>query len=90
MFLGGYQVPFGLGGDGLLGQVLQLGAFFTKTFALYYVVIWCRWTFPRLRADQLMTVCWKYLTPIALFNLVGCAVWMVCFDGQSVWELIFH
>ncbi|MCP4913785.1 MAG: NADH-quinone oxidoreductase subunit NuoH [Oligoflexia bacterium] len=100
-FLGGYKVPFDLGtGDFLvntlhlppiigknIGQFLQIGSFVTKTLLLYYVVIWIRWTFPRLRVDHLMTLCWKYLTPIALFNLVGCAVWLYAFDGHSIWEL---
>ncbi|MBC7427704.1 MAG: NADH-quinone oxidoreductase subunit NuoH [Bacteriovorax sp.] len=102
LFLGGYNVPFDLGTgafftknlglDSMLsqniGQLLQLGAFFTKTLALYYVVIWVRWTLPRLRVDQLMTLCWKYLTPIAIFNLLGCAVWMYAFDGKSIFALI--
>ncbi|MBC7712093.1 MAG: NADH-quinone oxidoreductase subunit NuoH [Rhizobacter sp.] len=102
LFLGGYNVPFDLGTGALfskslgldsmlsqnIGQLLQLGAFFTKTLALYYVVIWVRWTLPRLRVDQLMTLCWKYLTPIAIFNLLGCAVWMYAFDGKSIFALI--
>lgn len=102
LFLGGYKVPFDLGSgkmlveklgmDGMLaqnvGQLLELGAFFTKTLALYYVVIWVRWTLPRLRVDQLMTLCWKYLTPIAIFNLLGCAVWMYAFEGKSIFTLI--
>jgi NADH-quinone oxidoreductase subunit H len=71
-------------------QLLQLGSFLVKTFALYYVVIWIRWTLPRLRVDQLMTLCWKYLTPIALFNLLGCALWMYVFDGRSIYALIFE
>ncbi len=104
LFLGGYKVPGDLGSGQLLadrlgmdlmlakniGQVLELGAFFTKTFALYYVVIWVRWTLPRLRVDQLMTLCWKYLTPIALFNLIGCAVWVYAFNGQSIFHLIMN
>jgi NADH-quinone oxidoreductase subunit H len=103
LFLGGYKVPFDLGTgailveklgiDGMIaqniGQFLELGAFFTKTLALYYVVIWVRWTLPRLRVDQLMTLCWKYLTPIAIFNLLGCAVWMYAFNGKSIFTLIF-
>ncbi len=101
-FLGGYKVPFDLGSGVLfvqkfglppiigknIGQLLQLGSFLTKTFALYYLVIWVRWTFPRIRVDQVMTICWKYLTPIALFNLVGVAVWMYAFDAHSLWEVL--
>jgi NADH-quinone oxidoreductase subunit H len=103
LFLGGYKVPFDLGTGKFLmdlgldkmlaqniGQLLELGSFFTKTLVLYYVVIWVRWTLPRLRVDHLMTLCWKYLTPIALFNLIGCAVWMYAFDGQSLFTLIAH
>ncbi len=104
LFLGGYKVPFDLGTGAIfveklgldamiaknIGQVLELGSFFTKTFALYYVVIWVRWTLPRLRVDQLMTLCWKYLTPIAIFNLLGCAVWMYAFDGKSIYSIIFE
>ena len=89
LFLGGYGVPGNLWGDSPWGQPLQLGVFFIKTLALYYVVIWVRWTLPRIRVDQLMTVCWKYLTPIAIFNLVGCALWMYAFDGKSLFSLIF-
>lgn len=103
LFLGGSNVPFDLGTGEILstklgldpmlasniGQVLELGAFFTKTLALYYVVIWVRWTLPRIRVDHLMTLCWKYLTPIALFNVIACATWMYLFDGKSIWALIF-
>jgi NADH-quinone oxidoreductase subunit H len=103
LFLGGYKVPFDFGEGAVIartlgidteiatkvGNLLQVGSFFTKTLALYYVVIWIRWTLPRMRVDHLMTLCWKYMTPIALFNLVGCAVWMWLFDGKSFWVLLF-
>ncbi len=102
LFLGGYKVPMDLGSGKFLierfgmdsmfakniGQFLEVGSFLTKTFLLYYVVIWVRWTLPRLRVDQLMTVCWKYLTPIALFNLIGCAVWIYFFEGRSIYQII--
>jgi len=91
LFFGGYNVPFNLG-DGPIGkifqQLLEVGAFVTKTLMFYYVVIWVRWTLPRLRVDQLMTVCWKYLTPIAIFNLIGCAFWQYLFHGKSTFELL--
>jgi NADH-quinone oxidoreductase subunit H len=90
LFLGGYKVPMDLGGETVVGQFLQLGSFLTKAFLLYYVVIWIRWTLPRLRVDQLMTVCWKYLTPIALFNLVGCVFWVYFFNGKSLYELVMN
>lgn len=53
------------------------GAFWLIGKALSFVVIqmWVRWTFPRLRINQLMSVCWKYLTPFALFFLLVTAVW---------------
>ena len=103
LFLGGYNVPFGLGsGDFIIknfpavhpmiakqiGNVLQLKVFVLKTLALYYVVIWIRWTLPRLRVDHLMTLCWKYMTPIAIFNLVGIAIWIYAFEGKSMLTLL--
>ena len=90
LFLGGYNVPFSLAKGMLAEQFLQLGVFFCKSFLLFYVVIWIRWTFPRLRVDQLMVICWKYLTPIGIFNLIGCAFWMYLFNGKSLYILIFH
>ncbi|MGB0454022.1 MAG: NADH-quinone oxidoreductase subunit NuoH [Bacteriovoracaceae bacterium] len=99
LFLGGYKMPFDATAfliknfsmpEALASHVqqfLEVGCFVTKTLLIYYVVIWIRWTLPRLRVDQLMTICWKYLTPIALVNLIGCAVWMVAFDGQSMFDL---
>lgn len=89
LFLGGYNLPFHVSIDILPIQFVQLTILVGKALLLYYVVIWARWTFPRLRVDHLMSVCWKYLTPIAIFNLVGCAVWMVAFNGQSLAQLIF-
>ncbi len=89
LFLGGGNLPFDVSIDIIPLQLVQVTVFLAKALLLYYVVIWVRWTFPRLRVDQLMSICWKYLTPIAIFNLVGNAVWMVMFNGKSVADLMF-
>ncbi|TLM97350.1 MAG: NADH-quinone oxidoreductase subunit H, partial [Actinobacteria bacterium] len=60
-FLGG-----GLGVRGPVGAVL----FVAFTVAIATVMIWAKWTFPRMRPDQLMSFAWKVLTPIALVQLV--------------------
>lgn len=52
--------------DYIPGVVWFLG----KCFVLSFVIIWFKWTFPRLRIDQLLHLEWKYLLPINLFNLV--------------------
>ncbi|GGB22258.1 NADH-quinone oxidoreductase subunit NuoH [Puia dinghuensis] len=44
--------------------------FIGKTFFLIFVIMWFRWTFPRLRIDQLLSLEWKYLLPLSLFNLL--------------------
>ncbi len=60
LFLGGWDGPF------LPGPVW----FFLKTYFLIFVMMWVRWTYPRLRFDQLMTFCWAVLTPLAIANLL--------------------
>ena len=76
LFLGGWQVPHVTGNIVLL-TVLQFGVFFLKSYFWVFVAMWVRATLPRVRVDQLMTLCWIYLVPIALVNLVGTAIWMV-------------
>jgi len=65
LFFGGWQGPFGLS-LGLPGVVW----FLLKTYILIFVIMWVRWTFPRLRFDQLMNFSWKVMIPLALINLI--------------------
>jgi NADH-quinone oxidoreductase subunit H len=44
--------------------------FLGKTMGLIFLIMWFRWTFPRLRIDQLLNLEWKYLLPISMFNLL--------------------
>ena len=50
--------------------------FFAKTYALVFVLVWLRGTFPRLRIDQLMGFAWKFLLPLALINIVAAGLWV--------------
>jgi len=85
LFLGGWQVPFldsrlrmweaaGPGNVPAWFYLLSAGVFALKTLILVNVVIWIRWTFPRIRVDQMMSLCWKYLVPIAMGLVVLTAV----------------
>ncbi len=74
LFFGGYQSPFGYLGNTLGAEWLipieQIFWFSTKGVFFVMVQMWLRWTLPRLRVDQLMTVCWKFLIPFAFVNLL--------------------
>jgi NADH-quinone oxidoreductase subunit H len=75
-FLGGWQSPI----PGYFNTAgWSIFWFISKILFLVFVMMWVRWTFPRLRVDQLMDICWKYLLPIALFNIFGVGIWTLIF-----------
>ncbi len=63
LFFGGWDGPV------LPGPVW----FMLKSYLVIFVMMWIRWTFPRLRFDQLMTFCWKVLVPLSILNLLATA-----------------
>ena len=73
LFLGGWM-PFHIGNwtgfNHIMDYIPSSVWFFGKTFFLIFLIMWFRWTFPRLRVDQLLNLEWKYLLPISLFNLL--------------------
>ncbi len=73
VFLGGW-LPFHLyhldGFNTVMDFIPPVFWFFGKTAFIIYVMMWFKWTFPRLRIDQLLALEWKYLLPINLMNLV--------------------
>ncbi len=72
LFFGGWNSPFGSFMDGPLW-----GAFWMllKGMFFVFVMMWLRWTLPRLRVDQLMNICWMYLIPVSLVNMVLIVLW---------------
>lgn len=69
LFLGGWHGPFA-------DQFPVLGVFYllAKAFILYYVIMWVRYSFPRLRIDQMLGFSWKFLVPLALSLLIVVAI----------------
>jgi NADH-quinone oxidoreductase subunit H len=73
VFLGGWM-PFHVGGWGGFNHIMDFIPPFVwyigKTFFVIWLMMWFKWTFPRLRIDQLLTLEWKYLLPINLVNIL--------------------
>ncbi len=74
LFLGGYQSPFGYLGNSLgISWLIPWEQFFwftVKGLSFVTAHMWLRWTLPRLRVDQVMHLCWKYLIPYSFATLI--------------------
>jgi NADH-quinone oxidoreductase subunit H len=74
LYLGGFWAP------GLSADALDIAGPFIlaiKIFLVAFLMIWIRWTYPRIREDQLQTMAWKWLIPLTLFNIVATATMKV-------------
>jgi NADH-quinone oxidoreductase subunit H len=69
LFLGGWRGP-GAEAFPLLGVVY----FFIKSFILYFVIMWVKYSLPRIRIDHMLSFCWKFLTPLSLVLVIVTAV----------------
>ena len=73
VFLGGWMPLHSPGLDGfnmVMDYIPGLVWFFAKAFFVVFLMMWMRWTFPRLRIDQILKLEWKYLVPISMVNLL--------------------
>jgi len=89
LFLGGWNAGplpgavislFGIDGGfaAVFAQnVVELFVFMFKSLVLVFIIIQLRWTLPRVRVDQLMGLCWKYMVPVCFINLVAMTLWMI-------------
>lgn len=80
LFLGGWQGPW-------VDQVPFLGVVYLliKAFIIYFVIMWVKYSFPRLRIDQMLGFSWKFLTPIALLVLIVTAIMSKLLTNVSPW-----
>jgi NADH-quinone oxidoreductase subunit H len=98
LFLGGWQIPH-VGPDTyaawrgtsaipeakwFLLQLASMAVFSFKTLILVNVVIWLRWTLPRIRVDQMMNLCWKYLVPAAFVCILFTCLWMIVANAAPI------
>src|SRR5947207_12488991 len=89
LFLGGWHTGFlpfdlivrghALGGTAgfIVGNMIIVVVFIVKCQLLVFVMMWVRWTLPRLRIDQVMMTCLKYLIPISCVLVMGVSLWLL-------------
>ncbi len=80
LFLGGWMPLHFPGWDGfnaIMDYIPSVVWFIGKAVAVSFIIIWFKWTFPRLRIDQMLSLEWKYLMPFGLFNLILMAIIIV-------------
>ncbi|MDE5736494.1 MAG: NADH-quinone oxidoreductase subunit H, partial [Bacteroidales bacterium] len=81
LFLGGWMplhIPGWDGFNAVMDYIPSVLWFFGKTALLIFVLMWFKWTFPRLRIDQLLALEWRYLLPLNLCNLLIMVVVVAC------------
>ena len=88
LFFGGWDIPFtqwdNLPPFTVLKTVLTLGAFVTKVLFFLFFFMWIRWTLPRFRYDQLMSLGWKLMLPLALGYITVVAALILALDRAGI------
>jgi NADH-quinone oxidoreductase subunit H len=82
LYLGGWQAPHVSRNPGVT-NLLEFSFFLIKVLLLVFVSMWIRGTLPRVRIDQMMSICWKYFVPLGFVNMIGTAIWVAFFPHGS-------
>jgi NADH-quinone oxidoreductase subunit H len=84
LYLGGWQFPR-VSPSVYVTNALEFATFLIKVLLLVFISMWIRGTLPRVRIDQMMSLCWKYFVPIAFINMIGTAVWVAVWpEGNAI------
>lgn len=90
LFFGGWDVPFtardNIGPFSKWLSLLSIGIFLAKILFFVFVFMWVRWTLPRFRYDQLMSLGWKFMLPLALVYIVLIASVMLGLSAAGIPE----
>lgn len=65
-------------------QLVGVLIFLLKSWILIFVVVWIRWTLPRVRIDQMMNLCWKWFVPLSFGAFMLTALWMIVPVNKTV------
>jgi NADH-quinone oxidoreductase subunit H len=94
LFFGGWDVPFtahdNIGPYSIWLSLLSIGIFLAKILFFLFLFMWVRWTLPRFRYDQLMSLGWKFMLPLALVYIVLIAAVMLGLSASGIPEGAWH
>jgi NADH-quinone oxidoreductase subunit H len=94
LFFGGWDVPFtahdNIGPYSIWLSLLSIGIFLAKILFFLFLFMWVRWTLPRFRYDQLMSLGWKFMLPLALAYIVLIAAVMLGLSASGIPEGALH
>ena len=88
VYFGGGAVPFDLESLGRAANLVQWTFFTIKVFATAWVLIWIRWSLPRMRIDQAIRLSWKILLPAGIAGALLSAFWAVVTGGRGLGDFL--